>query len=411
MAIFGLYKLMKKILYLLLFLCANANAQTKPFVPRADGEGSLGLSTVTWGAIYADSLVGTLTGSASLNVLKSGDTMTGPLTLSGSSLTVTGSAFSVGGSTFVVTGGNVGIGTGTPGARLAVSSTGGFTNLNVKAYSATASERPRIWLQRSRSTTESFGATTVGDDLGIIEFQGVGASASAFVNAASIKAIQTGATDVYAPSDMLFHTTPPGSSGLTERLRINSTGYIGVGTTAPASKLHISSGALTIDGTGAGIFVGNGGMIKSRNSDNTAEGWFYTNNTYETAIRSIGANRVKAIGNDASYLFGAYDGVFSVFSTTFTARINGFVGVNNTNPASTLQIGTSLNGTTNYLQIDTLAADTAGPPDTGDCDAATEVGRMVASTRYTATAEYRIWFCTQTGASAYGWKYLELQTP
>src|SRR3990167_1361492 len=48
-------------------------------------------------------------------VLKTGDTMSGPLTLAGSSLTVTGngqfngSAFSVGGSTLVVSGGKVGI--------------------------------------------------------------------------------------------------------------------------------------------------------------------------------------------------------------------------------------------------------------------------------------------------------------
>lgn len=53
-------------------------------------------------------------------VLKAGDTMTGQLTLSGSTLTVTGSAFSVGTSTLVIVTGNVGIGTATPQALLDV---------------------------------------------------------------------------------------------------------------------------------------------------------------------------------------------------------------------------------------------------------------------------------------------------
>lgn len=52
-------------------------------------------------------LYGVLTGSASLNVLKTGDTMTGPLTLDGSSLTIKGSDFSVGNSTFVIANGMV----------------------------------------------------------------------------------------------------------------------------------------------------------------------------------------------------------------------------------------------------------------------------------------------------------------
>ncbi|MBI4655946.1 MAG: hypothetical protein HY746_04260 [Elusimicrobia bacterium] len=53
-------------------------------------------------------------------VLKAGDTMSGQLTLSGSTLTITGNAFSVGGSTFVVKEGNVGIGTTSPAQKLHV---------------------------------------------------------------------------------------------------------------------------------------------------------------------------------------------------------------------------------------------------------------------------------------------------
>lgn len=89
----------------------------------------------------------------------------------------------------------------------------------------------------------------------------------------------------------------------------------------------------------------------------------------------------------------------------------GNVGIGTAAPASKLQIGTSLNATTNYLQIDTLAADTAGPPATGDCDAATEVGRMVLSSRYTATADNMIWVCLQTAGSTYAWWKTALTAP
>ena len=72
-------------------------------------------------------------------VLKSGDTMTGQLTLSGSTLTVTGNAFSVGGSTLVVKEGNVGIGTTAPGAKLEVKESGTETYTLAIGTSTTSS--------------------------------------------------------------------------------------------------------------------------------------------------------------------------------------------------------------------------------------------------------------------------------
>ena len=84
------------------------------------------------------------------------------------------------------------------------------------------------------------------------------------------------------------------------------------------------------------------------------------------------------------------------------------VGVNQDTPASAIQTGTPLDTTLDYMQMDTLNADTAGPPPSGDCDSVTKVGRFILSTRYSTTAEHRLWVCTQTGAASFSWKYASL---
>lgn len=76
-------------------------------------------SSVTASSFFGDgaNLTGVI---ASGSVAKTGDTMTGQLTLAGATLTVQGNAFSVGGSSFVVNASSVGIRTATPAAALDV---------------------------------------------------------------------------------------------------------------------------------------------------------------------------------------------------------------------------------------------------------------------------------------------------
>jgi len=76
--------------------------------------------------------------------------------------------------------------------------------------------------------------------------------------------------------------------------------------------------------------------------------------------------------------------------------------------AGDISSGVSLNSQYNYIKLDTIVQDTVGAPPTTDCDAAAEVGRALISTRYTATAEYRLWICTQTAAGGFTWKYVVL---
>ncbi|MEK7736565.1 MAG: hypothetical protein AAB319_02235, partial [Pseudomonadota bacterium] len=61
-------------------------------------------------------------------------------------------------------------------------------------------------------------------------------------------------------------TTNGGAGGLQingANLTVPGSGNVGLGTASPATKLHISSGVLTIDGTGSGITVGGNAVFQS----------------------------------------------------------------------------------------------------------------------------------------------------
>lgn len=135
-----------------------------------------------------------------------GDTMTGQLTVQDSSLTVTGNAFSVGGSTLVVSGGKVGIGTTAPAASLQVS--GG--NMRV--------ENGGTYLELSPS------------------YMRINSGGTAYIDNMTVNA-QTN----FRMSDV--------SAVDTTAMAIKDTGNVGIGTTAPSTKLHVSSGVFTLDGT------------------------------------------------------------------------------------------------------------------------------------------------------------------
>jgi hypothetical protein len=97
------------------------------------------------------------------------------------------------------------------------------------------------------------------------------------VNAAGFSAHADGAWTVGSsyPSLIRFDTTPSGGTGRAERLRITSSGKVGVGTTTPSAMLHVNGelriGSYAVAGlpsastTGAGtvIFVSNesGGAV------------------------------------------------------------------------------------------------------------------------------------------------------
>ncbi|MGZ3773961.1 MAG: beta strand repeat-containing protein, partial [Pseudobdellovibrionaceae bacterium] len=166
--------------------------------------------------------------------------------------------------------GNVGIGTTSPGHTLEVigfssggasapmitlqqTNAGANANINpamaIYNYMGTATTGgPSQQFYNARGTSSSATATQSGDSLGT--FSGNGYNGSAFNQAASIGFVATGAfSGTSTPAGIYFQTTPSGSTTAVERMRIDSTGYVGIGTSSPSTPLHIfnSTGGARID--------------------------------------------------------------------------------------------------------------------------------------------------------------------
>ncbi|MCR4327548.1 MAG: hypothetical protein NUV46_03135, partial [Nanoarchaeota archaeon] len=133
--------------------------------------------------------------------------------------------------------GNVGIGTTAPGQVLDV--IGAIQSSKIASNPSGAG----MYLRKSRGILGSETIVNSGDKTGQLLF--LGYDGTSYISNAQIEARvdgTPGTTDM--PGSLLFSTTPDGSNTLAERMRIDSSGNVGIGTTIPQTTLHVNGSAV-----------------------------------------------------------------------------------------------------------------------------------------------------------------------
>ena len=174
--------------------------------------------------------------------------------------------------------GNVGIGTSSPDTLLHLSHATGSAVLRLE-----------------RNDT-SIAAT---DQYGAIEFEGQDANAGANGVRASMRAVAEASV---GQTSLTFSTAGQGVAEA-ERMRIDSSGKVGIGTDSPAlfSKLHVSSTTTALD-TGGTIFASVTDAVAADKGGQVMMGGYYTGTT-TAAFGGLAAKKENATaGNFGGYL-------------------------------------------------------------------------------------------------------------
>lgn len=147
------------------------------------------------------------------------------------------------------------------------------------ARSQDSASAASIQLQKTRGSVASPASVQSGDSLGNINFSGyntstlrIGAQIAAFVDRS------LGASDV--PGRLVFGTTPVGSTIPVERMRINSSGGVGIGAVADSNETLRLGKSLT--GSAAVVQQWNVGTVQS----DVTGGAYY----YRTFANTVAAN-------------------------------------------------------------------------------------------------------------------------
>ena len=262
----------------------------------------------------------------------------------------------------VLSSGNVGMGTATPSQPLdIVVQNPAADNIHFTSYGTNPT--PTLRLRAAQGTPAAPTYLSNGTMIGGYINAATSGVANGFIDVTSVKSYATEAHSATATgANMVFYVTANGTTTSTEAMRIENTGYVGIGTTVPVNQLHVkaASDPVKFEGlqsTGSGIdsvlaVDPSTGVVRYRK--------------LRTAAKSDSTNFWKILGNSGTtpgtHFFGTTDGQDLVFKTNNieTARLTtgGFIGVSTASPNAQLSLGqtfsnpgASTNSFTTYRKV------------------------------------------------------------
>ena len=305
---------------------------------------NVGTAVVTGLTVTGASIASVNAGTATLsgNLTLNGGTANGVLYLNGSKVATSGSAL-------VFDGTNLGVGPATPTAPLSVGSANEFLVYNAMTAFPSSGSDSSVFIARTGST-----------------------GSAPFNNAGSLIYRPRVSSDA-GRSSHIFYTGSPSA----ERLRINESGNVGIGTTSPVTALEVA-GTTNTTFVGTGSITGTTLDITAVTSGTLAVGdrIFGTGVDYNTVITALGTgtggtgtytlnnsqtvgsgtinaypgriNVIRITDTDTGVIAGQPNGAFEWYGTdssTPTAGVKGYVAlVNETaQPDTAMVFGTSDN--------------------------------------------------------------------